>query len=215
MTGLTLEALAAEAAERLAGLPQGDPLSALDAALVDFALAATPTVLDRAAAERAGRSAIAAGATTAQLHEVVVLLSALGVHALMQMSPLVGELSGAPPGPVLSEDRRALWERCVGDDPYWRDFERLVPGFLRALLDQSAAAFELFFAYCALPWRNRTLPARSLELVSLAVDACPTHRFGPGFRLHLGNALKLGVSPLQIRQTMERAARGPAHAGVA
>ena len=40
-------------------------------------------------------------------------------------------------------------------------------------------------------------------------------RFGPGFRLHLSNALLLGAGKLAVRETLAIARDAPAHIGVA
>ncbi len=208
MNGLTVEELRAEAEARLAGMAQGPGLDSLQAALVRYGLAVSPACLDTAAADAAAAQAMEAGATVAMLHEVIVLVSGLGVHALMAMSARL------PVPDAQDEARKALWDKYVGGNPYWIQFEAGLPGFLPALLAQSPAAFEGFFRYCALPWTDRTLPSRTMELISLAVDACPSHRFGPGFRLHMENALGLGLSRRQILETMDLAAESGGHVGV-
>ena len=114
----------------------------------------------------------------------------------------------------LDEARAALHARFVGDDAYWDRMEREVPGFLDALLRFSPEAFEAFFNYCALPWKSRALRALTKELISIAVDASPTHRYLPGFRLHLGNAIALGAGRKAILQALDIAAAAPPHRGV-
>jgi alkylhydroperoxidase/carboxymuconolactone decarboxylase family protein YurZ len=52
------------------------------------------------------------------------------------------------------------------------------------------------------------------ELIAMAVDATPTHRFAPGFRLHLANALQLGASRGEVEHSLDIAAAAPAHSGV-
>lgn len=210
---MTPEKFRRAAKDRLAGLEPGEPLRELDAAFIRFALAISPTRLDRAAADRHARDALALGATPRQLHDVVVLLSALGTHALMLGSVLIDQLDPAPDHP-LDNELQELWDRYVGKDPYWDRFEAFVPGFLGALLRQSPRTFEAFFSYCALPWQDRSLPAKLMELIALAVDATPAHRFGPGFRLHLENAISLGISPARILGALEIAIAADDHAGV-
>ncbi len=53
------------------------------------------------------------------------------------------------------------------------------------------------------------------ELVRLAIDATPTHRYVPGLRFHVGCAVRLGASKAQVREVLARAARAPVHVGVA
>ncbi len=47
----------------------------------------------------------------------------------------------------------------------------------------------------------------------MACDACPTHCFGPGFRVHLTNAIALGVSRQAILEVLDIAAAAPLHDG--
>ncbi len=58
-----------------------------------------------------------------------------------------------------------------------------------------------------------TSPER--ELVWLAVDATPTHRYLPGLRFHVACAASLGASRGQVLGALDRAAAAPAHVGVA
>jgi len=96
--------------------------------------------------------------------------------------------------------------RCLAD--------ALRQRFLDALLRFSPEAFEAFFNYCALPWKSRALRALTKELISIAVDSSPTHRYLPGFRLHLGNAIALGAGRKAILQALDIAAAAPPHRGV-
>ena len=114
-------------------------------------------------------------ATSAQIHETLVLVSDLGVHTLMLGASRIAALLRERAEPGIS----APLEKYVGDDPFWNSMEREVPGFLDAPLRQCPDAFEAFFQYCAVPWKTAALRALSKELISLAVDATPSHRFMP------------------------------------
>ncbi|MNG36489.1 hypothetical protein D3C84_1235290 [compost metagenome] len=69
--------------------------------------------------------------------------------------------------------------------------------------------------YCAVPWKTAALRAYLKELISLAVDAAPSHRFMPGLRLHLANAVQLGVGRKAILQALAIASDAPLHRGIA
>lgn len=215
--GVTVAELRAEAEHQLRDVGEGDGLAAGDAALVRLGLAASPTCLDGDAIEQAGAEALAAGVAGCALHEVIVLVSGLGVHSLMHASGRIARMRMRAGEKALDDhlppDAEAIWQRRVGEDSYWRKFEEFVPDFLGPLLLQSPSAFDAFFDYCALPWRHRTLTALQMELISLAVDCCPTHRFRPGFRLHLHNAIKLSAGRRAILETIEIAASAPGHSG--
>lgn len=198
---------------------EGELLSELDANLIRLAVSASPSTLDVAGIKEYSRLALDAGATPAQLHETLVLVSGLGVHTLMAGSPAVAAVLSERSDPSMAAPldvrQQQLWAAYVGDDPFWDSMEREVPGFLVSLLKQSPEAFEAFFQYCAVPWKTAALRAYIKELISLAVDATPTHRFLPGVRLHLTNAVQLGVGRRAIIQALAIAAATPTHAGVA
>ncbi|WP_185267512.1 carboxymuconolactone decarboxylase family protein [Halopseudomonas xiamenensis] len=215
---LTLDSIHRVVQEIVKDVKEGEPLSELDAVLVGLAVRASPSALDVVGVDKYVRLALDAGATSAQVHETLVLVSGLGVHTLMAGSPIVASVLLERNDPLMLEpfdsQRQKLWSTYIGNDPFWNSMEREVPGFLESLLRQSPDAFEAFFQYCAVPWKTAALRAYIKELISLAVDASPTHRFLPGLRLHLANALQLGVGRKAILQTLAIAAAAPAHEGV-
>jgi len=198
--------LMAQVEERLADVPEGDGMDPLDAALVRLAVSVSVTCLDSEAIDEAVVAALESGATAAQVQEVVALVSGLGVHSIMASATVVlqraAERGLVDPAAPLDEERRALWDRFVGDDPYWDAFSRHVPGFLDAILCLSPDIFSGFFAYCAIPWKSGTVPALTKELAAIACDVTPTHLFLPGVRLHLQNAIGLGATRTVVRQAI-------------
>jgi alkylhydroperoxidase/carboxymuconolactone decarboxylase family protein YurZ len=207
MSEITLPELRALARTMAANAPEGGALNPQAAQLLAFAVAASVTSLDVTAMERAARLALDAGATTAQLHEVLTLVSGLGVHTLMVGSPLLARIARERGDTDIDNEpdarREALWRANVGDDPFWARMQAEVPGFLDSLLRLSPQTFEEFFRYCALPWATRSVRAVTKELIAMAVDATPTHRFAPGFRLHLANALQLGASRCEVEHSLD------------
>jgi alkylhydroperoxidase/carboxymuconolactone decarboxylase family protein YurZ len=206
-----------EAGRLLAEIPDGDDLDQLDIALIRLAVHASVTALDGPGIDCAIRHALDIGATSAQVHETLVVVSGLGVHTLMEGSRRVAqalhERGQALEGP-LDADRTALRDRRQGTDPYWVDFEREVPGFLDSLLRLSPEAYDAFFVYCAVPWRTGAVRGLTKELMSMAADATPTHRYLPGMRLHLANAIRLGAGRTAILHALDIAAAAPSHPGV-
>lgn len=213
---LTVADLQQIAAHLLIGVADGDSLDELTATMVSFGLAASVTALDRVAVEAALARALAAGATIPQLQEIVSLVSGLGVHSLMVTATSLqrqAQATGAVADRPLDDREQALWDRYVGSDPFWAGFEAELPGFLEAMLRLSSDQFVAFFDYCAVPWKSGTVRARCKELIAMACDATPTHRFLPGFRLHLRNAIALGVGRRAILGTLALAAATPGHRG--
>lgn len=215
---LTLDEVRSEALNLIEGVKEGEPLNARTEALIGLALRASPTLLDGEGIDDYTRQALATGSSAAQIHETLVLVSGLGVHTFMEGSRRVGailrEHGEENMTTPLNDYRQQLWAKHVGDDPFWDVMEREVPGFLETLLRLSPEAFAGFFQYCAIPWQTASLRAITKELIALAVDAAPSHRFLPGIRLHLGNAIKLGAGRTAILQTLDLAAAAPAHNGV-
>lgn len=214
----TLEDCRQAALAATASLPEGEPLDSLAVAMVELGVATSVTSLDADAIDKAIARAFEAGASVAQVQEIIALVSGLGVHSLMVSSARVldhaarnGLVDSTSP---LDVERQALWRKHVGDDPFWIGFENEVPGFLDALLRLSPDIFQAFFAYCAVPWKSGTVSPLVKELVGVASDATPTHRFLPGLRLHLHNAIRLGAGRQAIMQTLAIAAAGPMHGGV-
>jgi alkylhydroperoxidase/carboxymuconolactone decarboxylase family protein YurZ len=214
---VTLEEIRSEVLAFLSSTEEGDRLDEQTAALIGLAVRASASTLDMEGCEAFIVQALESGATPAQIHEALVLVSGLGVHSLMEGSRRLARIAqerGLVESVPFDECRSRLWAKYVGDDPYWDVMEREVPGFLQALLRQSPEAFEAFFNYCAVPWKTRALRPLTKELISIAVDATTSHRYLPGMRLHLFNAVKLGAGRVAILETLDIAANAPAHQGV-
>jgi alkylhydroperoxidase/carboxymuconolactone decarboxylase family protein YurZ len=211
-----LAELAAVAETALTQSEDGPALSALEEALIGLGVAVSVTSLDRVAIDSAIDTALAAGASLAQVQEVASLISGLGVHSLMVSANRIITIArerGIAVPEDLDAEQQSLWDTHVGGDPFWLDFDRQMPGFLDAMLRLSPQQFVAFFDYCAIPWKSGQVRGRLKELIAMASDATPTHRFAPGFRVHLGNAIKLGVGRLAVRRALAIAAAAPPHSG--
>lgn len=218
MTPLSLIELRADALRLLQDVAPGSPLEPLTVELLAFAVRMSVTALDPIGGQAHAERALALGASAGQFHEALALVSGLGVHTLFVGTGMVNRLVGVPnqvaPAP-LDPERQQLWDKWVGQDRYWGGFERAIPGFLRDLLQVSPHGFDAFFQYCAVPWKTAHLSPLTKELLAMACDATPTHRYLPGMRLHLANALKLGAGREAVLQALDIAAAAPQHAGVA
>ena len=199
-------------------LPDGEPLDALSRALIRLGVAVSVTSLVPDEIGRTVNAALDAGASLDQVEEIIALVSGLGVHSLMISQAMVlqsaaarGLIDKAAP---LDPARQALWDKHIGDDPFWIGFEKENPGFLDAMLRLCPDLFTAFFAYCAVPWKIGSVRALTKELAAIACDAAPTHIFGPGFRLHLRNAIALGATRRQIMETLDIATEAPGHGGI-
>jgi alkylhydroperoxidase/carboxymuconolactone decarboxylase family protein YurZ len=214
--GVSLGDLNAEALRLLDGVAEGDPLDAATTALIALAVRAAPTVLDTDGIRWFSARALDAGASAEQIHDTLVLVAGLGFHTLAEGSrQLVAVMhERGDDVPPLDERRRQLHERHIGTDAYWARLKAETPGFVDALLRLSPDAFEAFVAFVGVPWRSGALPAPVKELICMTVDATPTHRYGPGVRLHLANAVALGVGRVAVIESLRIAASAPPHRGV-
>ncbi len=217
---VTLSDIREEATRLLQAAEAGPVLDDLSCTLIAFAVRISVTTLDSEGAREQARQAMKLGASADQLHEVVLLVSGLGVHSLFEGTRLVNSLSSpaseeVTTTPPLDETRQQLWDKWIGTEGYWQGFEREVPGFLATLLKASPQGFDAFFRYCAVPWKSSHLAVLTKELISMAADATPTHRFMPGMRLHLGNAIKMGAGRAMVMKALEIGAAAPEHPGVA
>lgn len=218
MIDTTMAQLRAQAEAATSDLPDGEPLDDLSRALIRLGVAVSVTSLSPDAIGRTVDAALDGGASLDQVEEIIALVSGLGVHSLMISQAIVLQSAAARDlidrAAPFDPARQALWDRHVGDDPFWIGFEKENPGFLDAMLRLCPDLFTAFFDYCAVPWKIGSVRARTKELAAIACDAAPTHVFGPGFRLHLRNAIALGATRRQIMETLDIAAEAPGHDGI-
>jgi alkylhydroperoxidase/carboxymuconolactone decarboxylase family protein YurZ len=216
-SGVTVAEVRAEVEAILAAVPAGEPLDQRQAALVEFAIRATPTVLHGPELTATAAAALDAGVSPEQLHEALMFVSGIGLHSVIEGTRRLGELFADRDEDLvtrpLDPQRQALIDRYV-DDSLAR-FEAAVPGFFETLARVSPTAFEGFFAYRSLPWQNPQVDPLTKELMAIAVDAVPSHRFLPTLRLHVQRAIELGAGRDAILATLDRAAAAPDHPGVA
>lgn len=214
--GIDLLTVRSAVDERASGAPDGAPLPKTTRVLVEYALCASVLVLDLDGADAHAGTALDLGVTPGQLQEVLTLVSGLGVHTLMEGSRSLVDLvrRRGEPVPDVDVERAELRERLIGSAPFWTVFEQHVPGFLDAVLRLSPEAFEGFVAYGAIPARTRLVKPLVKELVSVAVDALPTHRYLPGLLLHVDNAIALGAGRTELLEVVDLAAAAPAAPGV-
>lgn len=216
MPGVTNHELRELAERRLESVDLGDPIDELERSLIRLAIAASVTSLNGPAIEETVDEALEAGASSAQIAEIVSLVSGLGVHSLMSTARVIAKAAKAHGKPLeaeLSDHQKQLWQKFVGENAYWVAFERAMPEFLETMLRLSPDQFEAFFLYCAVPWRDACVHARTKELAAIACDTTPAHRFLPGFLLHLENAIAIGVGRRAILEALDLAANAPPHIG--
>ncbi len=214
---ISVAEVAAEVTALLDGVPEGAELDPRTAALVELAVVAAPTTLHLAQTSAALRPALDAGVTAEQLQETLVLVSGVGMHTLIG-TILADELRArgdlALDRPL--EGEAAEFARCLLDSG-GREARvaRVSPDFWPNLLRLSPmSAVRAVAEYRAVPWASTTLTALQRELIGIAVDAMPSHRFLPTLLLHVRQATALGAGRRAVRQVLDIAAAAPDHPGV-
>ncbi|RZL86285.1 MAG: carboxymuconolactone decarboxylase family protein [Variovorax sp.] len=77
-------------------------------------------------------------------------------------------------------------------NPNWEPFATLDPDWT-----------EKFMAMAIAPIVSGVLDAKTVEFLSIAVDASCTHMYGPGVRRHIRKALDLGATPEEINAVLQ------------
>jgi alkylhydroperoxidase/carboxymuconolactone decarboxylase family protein YurZ len=166
--------------------------------LICIGLSAASTNLQPEATRRHIRAALAAGATREEILLVLKCSSLLAIHSCSL---------GAP---ILLEEAKA-----AGVKPSGRDQGKPTPfcDKMRAIGQWNTAwdpFFELdpvwtdqFFASGVVLYQGDVLPAKDVELLSIAFDASITHMYAPGTRRHIKGALKLGASMEEIMEVLK------------
>lgn len=216
---LTVERVGHEVMSLMDGADPGDGLDERTSALVTLAVRACATTLDLPGTRTHLRRALDAGVTGEQVQETLVLISGIGIHGLIATSTAVAEelrhrghpaLLGELPDDVLER-----WGSVVGTGGREARVSAIAPDFWSNLLRLSpAATVQALIDYRAAPWLGTALTMLQRELIGIAVDSMPSHRFLPTLRMHVLRARELGAGPAAVRQVLDIAAEAPPHRGV-
>lgn len=147
------------------------------------------------------KQALALGATSAEIMEVLELTATLGIHACNIGVPILVEELEAAGNPIdrQLDDRRkrsqAEFERKRGYwHPFWDDMLVLDPDF-----------FDSYTQFSSVPWVSGTLEPKVKELIYTAFDVAATHLYVKGLRLHIRNALDYGATREEVLEVIELA----------
>lgn len=169
------------------------------AELIGVAVNAACTNLNPDGTRRHIRGALDAGASRDEILMVLKMASLLSIHSCSLGAPILIEevkmaaaQSAARPGPTPSTpacDRmRALgqWNEA------WNPFFELDPVWTDEFMAAGAGVYT-----------SGVLPAKEVELLSVAFDASYTHMYAPGTRRHIKAALKLGATIAEIMAVLK------------
>jgi alkylhydroperoxidase/carboxymuconolactone decarboxylase family protein YurZ len=147
------------------------------------------------------RNAFKAGATKEEITDAYQLTTSQGMHTFMMGLPaLIDEFRragrGAEVETALDERQKALKDefiaKCGYWTPVWEDLLGLAPEY-----------FEAYLRVESIPYVQGVLPPKVKELILIGVDACMTHLYEPGLRIHIRNAMKHGATLGEIIEVFE------------
>ncbi|UKA55187.1 carboxymuconolactone decarboxylase family protein [Arthrobacter sp. FW305-BF8] len=169
--------------------------------LVLLAMHASVTSLNAEAVERHIKRARAAGATAGEIIDVLITIVAVANHALYFSIPVLQDELGkrgdqaerlAELDPTLEAAKRAF----IKSRGFWNaDREaiaRLMPEYYDAL---DAVSTE--------SWDNGPLSTKERAFICIGIDCTVTHKYEPGLRRHIRNALDLGATGDEILEIFQ------------
>ncbi len=65
------------------------------------------------------------------------------------------------------------------------------------------AFFQKFIEWSSHPRQTGVLSPKMRELIFIAIDASVTHLYAPGLRVHIQNALRMGVTKEEIMEVIQ------------
>jgi len=150
-------------------------------------------------------AALKAGASKAEILDVLQLSSVLGIHAITMGVPTLLEVLEEE-GIQQSVPRDARREALKADykakrgfwDPIWQAVVDMDPDFFEAYTEFSSHAFR--------KPGGGSLDPMIKELVFCAIDVSTTHLYEPGLKVHVRNAIRYGATPAQILEVYQLAA---------
>lgn len=166
------------------------------AELILLALHASASSLNVEAIRRHVARARAAGASEADVLDVLVSIVGIGIHALYFAVPiLMQELEAAgredATVPPPRADIAAFRDEFVRTRGFWNDqrdvIARLLPDYFIALAQLSME-----------PWKAGSLSAKEREFLYIAIDCSITHAHAPGLAMHIRHALGYGATREEI-----------------
>ena len=183
--------------ERMATLPwRSGVLTPRFAELVGLAVNAACTNLNADGTRRHVRGALEAGASRDEVLMVLKMAALMALHSCSLGAPILIEeakAAGAKAQPKAVPTPGCDQIRALGQwNAAWDPFFELDPAFTDAFMSAGVGVYA-----------SGVLPAKEVELLSIAFDASYTHMYAPGTRRHIHNALAAGATVDEIMAVLE------------
>lgn len=168
--------------------------------LLNIALSASPTHLNKEAARFHIQRALAAEASQEEIAEVLKIVSILGVHTCALGIPIMmahnrnnEEQSNKV---AYSDKQQALKDKFIATMGYWNDFRD-------DLIHMDTDYFEAYYDFLSLPTRRGILEPKLIEFIYIAIDSSTTHLFEKGIDVHVKNAIKYGATKGELLEVFQ------------
>ncbi|MFO1058605.1 MAG: carboxymuconolactone decarboxylase family protein [Dongiaceae bacterium] len=188
----------AEACDRVAMDPwRSGVLSRKLVELISLGLNAACTNLNADGTRRHLHAALDAGASRDEILLILKCATVMALHSCSLGAPILLEeareagvpVQPRPPVATPATDKmRALGQWNTAWDP----FVDLDPGWTDAFMAAGTGIYA-----------SGVLPAKEIELISIAFDASFTHMYAPGTRRHIKAALKQGATVAEIMEVLK------------
>jgi alkylhydroperoxidase/carboxymuconolactone decarboxylase family protein YurZ len=166
--------------------------------LIGVGLNVACTNLNADGTRRHMRAALEAGATREEILFVLKCATGMSIHSCSLGAPILLEeakAAGVQPAPRQTTEPTPACDamRAVGQwNTAWDPFFELDPVWT-----------DEFMAMAVGIYKGGVLPAKEIELISIAFDASFTHMYAPGVRRHVKAALKLGATIEEIMEVLK------------
>ena len=188
----------ARACERMATNPwRSGTLPRRLVELVGVALNAACTNLNPEGTRRHIRGALRAGATREEILFVLKCASVMSIHSCSLGAPILLEeakVAGLQPPPAPDVKTPACDRmKAMGQwNSAWDPFYELDPVWTDEFMSTGAGIYG-----------SGVLPAKEIELLSIAFDASYTHMYAPGTRRNIRNALQSGATMAEVMEVLK------------
>jgi len=165
--------------------------------LIGVAVNAACTNLNPEGTRRHIRNALKAGATKEEILFVLKCASVMSIHSCSLGAPILLEeakAAGVQPRPKTAAATPACDKmKAIGQwNSAWDPFYELDPAWTDEFMATGAGIYG-----------SGVMPAKDVELLSIAFDASYTHMYAPGTRRHIKNALKAGATMEEIMEVLK------------
>jgi alkylhydroperoxidase/carboxymuconolactone decarboxylase family protein YurZ len=165
--------------------------------LIGVALNAACTNLNADGTRRHIRAALEAGSTRDEILMVLKCASVMSIHSCSLGAPILLEeakAAGVQPATKAPAATPACDKmKAVGQwNTAWDPFYELDPVWTDEFMATGIGIYA-----------SGVLPAKEVELLSIAFDASFTHMYAPGTRRHIRNALKAGATMEEIMEVLK------------